>query len=433
MWILLEEGRRGVDADGPAPAASWRAVLLRPHDVVLGGAFLLGLSTLQGEFDYGVPQFRGLYQPVLIMLAAGIGVVAVRVRAGRGGALGAVTFFLVARALLTLIIGPGFGRSLLHFPLYLPEALLVEVAALVVPRARQITLGLVSGALIGTIGLAAEWGWSQVWMPLPWRSNMWPEAGFLGLGAALAGGVLGAIIGRSLLPPTAPRQRTPRGLVAIAAAGALAVLAIPLPMTAHDDWSASVQLTDATPAPHRTVNATIRLHPADAADSAEWFNVISWQGGDGMFQSTVEGLDIVSLDEVSPGVYRTARPVPVYGEWKTLLRLHTGDSIQAVPIYMPRDTAIPAPEVPASASFTRHFTADKDILQREATGGSVALQRAAYAGLGVLALIWMGSLAWGLRRLDRAARSGEAAYGDGAGATAADSAASERPLPTGGP
>src|SRR5207253_1397581 len=38
-----------------------------------GGAFLLGLSTLQGEFDYGVPQFRQLYHPVLIMLAAGIG------------------------------------------------------------------------------------------------------------------------------------------------------------------------------------------------------------------------------------------------------------------------------------------------------------------------------------------------------------------------
>ena len=51
-----------------------------------GGAFLVGLSTLQGEFDYGVPQFRQLYHPILIMLAAGIGLVAIRLRAGRGSA-----------------------------------------------------------------------------------------------------------------------------------------------------------------------------------------------------------------------------------------------------------------------------------------------------------------------------------------------------------
>ncbi len=423
MWILLEEGRRGAPPQHHQ-TRSWRkGLLLRPHDVILGGAFLLGLSTLQGEFDYGVPQFRGLYQPVLIMLAAGIGLVAVRVRAGRGGALGAALFFLIARGLLTLIIGPGFGRSILHFPLYLPEALLVEAAALVVRRNRQVTLGLVSGALIGTVGLAAEWGWSHVWMPLPWRADLWPEAAILGLVAALAGGVIGGVVGRCLLPPAAARQRTPRGLAAAAFVAALVALALPMPMTAHGGWSATVDLTDATPAPHRTVNATVHLHPADAARNAEWFNVISWQGGNGTYHSTITGLDLVSLAKVGPGVYRTTHPVPVYGKWKTLLRLHKGDSVQAVPIFLPEDSAIPAPEVPAAKTFTRHFEADKKILQREATGGSVGLQRAAYAVLGLLGLIWIGSLGWGLRRLDRAALDPSAPYGVGLPAPAAAPAA----------
>ncbi len=39
------------------------------------GGFLVALSTFQAEFDFGVPQFRAIFQPILIMLAAGIGLV----------------------------------------------------------------------------------------------------------------------------------------------------------------------------------------------------------------------------------------------------------------------------------------------------------------------------------------------------------------------
>src|SRR3954462_2159054 len=128
IWILQEEGARRRPAQraaalrrgGPA------ALLIRRSTIAAGGAFLIGLPTLQGEFDFGVPQFRAVSQPVLIMLAAGIGLVAARVRGGRGGAIGAVVVFLAVRGGLTLLIGPILGRSILHFPLYLAEALLVE-------------------------------------------------------------------------------------------------------------------------------------------------------------------------------------------------------------------------------------------------------------------------------------------------------------------
>jgi hypothetical protein len=138
------------------------------------------------------------------------------------------------------------------------------------------------------------------------------------------------------------------------------------------------------------------MHPADAAVDARWFNVTAWQGernGDG-------GLVIADLHEVGPGVYRTNEMVPVFGEWKTLLRLHTGRSLQVVPIYMPADPVIPAKMVTPWPTVTRTFQPEKRVLQREAVGNSDNLQRPAYAVLGVLALVWIGSLAWGLRRLE---------------------------------
>src|SRR5919198_942482 len=103
MWVLIEEGRR--EREGRAKGAFLRWVVDH-QTVLLGGAFLLGLSTLQGEFDFGVPQFRQLYHPVMIVLAASIALVAVRIRGGRGSALGAVLFFVAVRGVLSLVIGP---------------------------------------------------------------------------------------------------------------------------------------------------------------------------------------------------------------------------------------------------------------------------------------------------------------------------------------
>src|SRR5438874_8987655 len=138
LWVLAVEGERAA-ADAGRPVRP--RTMLHIH-ISLAGAFLIGLSTLQGEFDFGVPQFNQLFHPAMIMLAAGIGLVAARIRIGKGGALGAVAFFLVFRGVLTLLIGPVLGRTLLHFPLYLVEAVIIELIALRVPaRLRPLTLG----------------------------------------------------------------------------------------------------------------------------------------------------------------------------------------------------------------------------------------------------------------------------------------------------
>ena len=72
--------------------------------------------TFQAEFDFSVPQFRLLYHPVLLMLAAAIALVAARIWIGRGGALLALGGYLTVRVLLSIIVGPIFGEATLALP-----------------------------------------------------------------------------------------------------------------------------------------------------------------------------------------------------------------------------------------------------------------------------------------------------------------------------
>ena len=407
-WVLLIEGQRErVRRHGDArhQAASGLAQLDRLQATLMGlrapaiaGGFLLGLSTLQAEFDYGVPQFQLVYQPILIMLATGCGLVAARVRLGRGGALQAVAFYLVIMGGLSLAVGPLLGETTLHFPLYIAEAALVELAAALVPRERPLTLGVVSGALIGTVGLAAEWGWSHVWMPLPWPSSLLGQAIPLALIAALAAGVLGGFVGQALISRGGPIQSAPRWLLGAAGLAAVACIAYPLPMNAGSPASASVTLRDLQPGPHRTVAASVRLSPPGVARHAQWLTVTAWQGG---------GLVVDRLHQIGLGVYETTQPIPVYGNWKSILRLADGRSVIGVPLYLPADRAIPAPAVPASAHFTRSFIRDKKILQREALGGSLWLTLPAYLLLGAIVALWLVGLGWGLRLLQNAERAVE--------------------------
>jgi hypothetical protein len=142
--------------------------------------------------------------------------------------------------------------------------------------------------------------------------------------------------------------------------------------------------------PNREVEAVIRMSPPDAAANAEWFDVTAWQGG---------GLVVDPLKQVGPGLYRTTEPIPVYGNWKAMVRLHEGNSLTALPIYLPRDAAIPVGEVPAPAQFIRSFGNEHKLLQREQKGGSPLLVAVAYSAVASIALSLLILLAWGLHRL----------------------------------
>ena len=77
-WALHAEG----DEERKAAGRELRG-FARFRELILAGAFLVALSTFQGEFDFGVPQFALALHPTLVMLAAGIALVTARIRIGR--------------------------------------------------------------------------------------------------------------------------------------------------------------------------------------------------------------------------------------------------------------------------------------------------------------------------------------------------------------
>ncbi|HWM08997.1 MAG TPA: hypothetical protein VNO82_06625, partial [Solirubrobacteraceae bacterium] len=345
----------------------------------------------QLEFGFGVPQFQLQFHPILIALAASIALVAARLRLGRGGALAATGAYLLIMTPMVLVIGPGFDHTFLHFPLYVVEAVLVEVAALAFLRRGAIAFGAAAGVLIGTVGLAAEWAFSHAVMPLPWPAALLPEAPVLALVAAVAGGLLGAHLGNGLQGRGAA---LPRLLPAAALAVAGVCIAIPLSTSQGTPIRATVALEETRPAPDREVMATIRLDPPQAAEDAKWMHAMAWQGG---------GSRLVELEHQGGGTYRTAEPVPVHGDWKANVRLHTGDAILAMPVYLPDDPAIPAPEVPAEARFERAFQLDSEVLRREERGGAAWMSGVAYGILGAVALAWLAAIVAAVIRFERVA------------------------------
>ncbi|MGH2727959.1 MAG: hypothetical protein ACRDKS_13385, partial [Actinomycetota bacterium] len=87
LWLVIRE----------SGASLAKGTVARTIATVLSGATLTGLSTFQGEFDFGVPQFQLLYHPVLVVAAAAAGLTLARDVLGRGGALKAVAGFAVIR------------------------------------------------------------------------------------------------------------------------------------------------------------------------------------------------------------------------------------------------------------------------------------------------------------------------------------------------
>ncbi len=388
MAVLLVEAVR-VRA-GSEERMSKLSFAYRARRVALTGGFLIGLSTFQAEFDFGVPQFRFVFQPMLIMLASSVALVATRVWLGRGSALGAVAFFLAVRGAIAVLVGPVLGQSTPHLPLYVVEALAVELVALRLPRERPLAIGAWSGALIGTVGLASEFAWSHVWMPIAWPSSLLPEAALFGFAAAVSGALVGAWIGARLGAEAVPSTRPLRVAAALSAVAIAALVGYSLMKPTEGGVTGTVALEDVRSGPQREAQMTVTLDPPDAAKGAEWLTVTAWQGG---------GLVVDSMKRIGPGRYATTQPIPVHGNWKALIRLHQDRSLSALPVYLPEDVAIPAREVPAPRRFERAFVSDHQILQREQKGAAPGLTALAYSAVLSIALGLLGLLVWGLHRV----------------------------------
>jgi hypothetical protein len=381
--ILLREGRPVKKSRGPVKYVT------QFRQVSAMGGLLIGLSTFQAEFDFGVPQFHMAFHPILIAIAASIALVAARVWIGPGAAFGSVLFFLVVRGLISLIVGPIFGETTPALPLYIGSAASVELAALLISRERPLTLGAAAGALVGTVGFWAEWGWSHVVMQLPWNDGFLPEALIASAVAGVAGGLIGGLLGSGLRGKL-PQVGTARLVFGASLLTIIAVMATFLITSEPDGYRATVTLTETQPPPNREVKAQVQIDPPSATENANWVQMTSWQGG---------GRVVDRLEQTGPGTYESTKPVAVYGDWKTMLRLHEGSSLLGIPVYLPEDPAIPAPEVKAKPHFTRTFVDETKILQRELKDDVPGWTWAAASLLVlVISLSFILALAWGLGR-----------------------------------
>jgi hypothetical protein len=351
--------------------------------VALMGGLLIGLSTFQAEFDFGVPQFRMVLQPLLIAVAAGVALVAGRLWVGPGGALGAALFFLGVRGLVSLLVGPVFGEITPALPLYLGEALCVELAALVLVK-RPLAFGAAAGLLAGTAGMAGEWPWIAAVMPLPWTGDILPEALALDAIGGVAGGLVGALLGEGL-HGRLPRPAVARPLVVVAVAAIAACLVDGLITQPPGDARVAMRVADG--------HVTVQVSPAELAADPAWLTVTAWQGG---------GLHVDRLRRTGPGTFTTTERVPLSGEWKAMVRLQDGRRVLAAPVFLPADPAIPVGEVPVRPQVTRPLQADHQVLQRERKPDvPMWLWTAAGAVVLLLTTGFLGALSWGVGRLAR--------------------------------
>ncbi len=387
ILVLEREGRL---ASHRAPAPGVGKVLAQVRHISAFGGLIIGLSVFQAEYDFGVPQFRLALQPMMIAGAAALALVAARLWAGRGAALGAVVFFLVVRGAMGVVVGPVLGEPTPYAPLYLGSALLVELLGLTPLVKRALPFGVVAGVLIGTVGTAVEGAWSQVMMPLPWGSDVLVEGTLMATVVAVGAGACGALLALGLRGDL-PRPAVSRTVVVASVLALAAVAANGLLATVPSGVTATVALDDPGAAESQ---ATVTLEPASAVDDPSWLQITAWQGG---------GLVVEELERQDDGSYRTTSPVPITGDWKTLVRLHDGRALYASPVWLPADAAIDAEEVPAEATSTRPLVPEIELLQRERDLGAPAWLWGV-ASLVVLAcsIALVSALSWGVGRLSAA-------------------------------
>lgn len=388
MMILEREGRRALP-DAAAGPPGWVRYARR---CMLGGGLLIGLSVFQAEYDFGVPQFRLVHQPLLIALAAGCALVAVRLWAGRGAAVLAVAFYMLVRGGVSVVVAGVIGELWAAVPLYVAEALCVEAAALLLAR-RPLAAGAVSGLLIGTAGFGAEYAYGRAAFRLPWTPDVLAEGMLMAVVGGVAGGLCGALLAEGLAGRS-PRPAVARGLFAGAILAVSAAVANGLVVDVPAGRTATVTLTGVRgDAAHRTASARVEFSPAGAVDGPAWVTVTGWQG---------KGLHVDRLVRERDGVYRTSAPMPLHGDWKTLIRVHDGRTLAGVPVYLPADPAIGAAALPAPAEFTRDVRGERSILQRElktdVPGWLWALCSAVVLAC-TLALVL--ALGWGVARIAR--------------------------------
>lgn len=261
-WLVV--GEAGVDPRGN----NWQ----RGFHYVAAWLTLQGLLAPMGEFSFGVPQFQHLYHPVLVTIASGFALTAMRLALGAKAMIG-ITVFTVVFDRLDVLGGGGDMPATTRSPaILLGSMVAVLVVGALFRTENRLRFAVASGVGVATLGLATEFVYNQG-ARQPWRLSLLPDAvlvsALAGIAAAvLATGLCVAIIGKGSRP-------IPAWVFALGAVALFVSLVLPVPRNVGDVvGDVTLENTDDG---HAVVE--VRLEPADAADDARWFQVSTWQGG----------------------------------------------------------------------------------------------------------------------------------------------------------
>jgi hypothetical protein len=318
------------------------------------------MSVFMAEFDFGIPQFQALYLPTMVAFVTATTFTFARLVLGRGGALAALAVWLVLRAAVFAGI-VALDMSEPRFYPYLVEALLVE-AVFLSGTTRPLRRALLGALAIGTLGCVATLAFSHVWAynELPW--HMLPASLPLATLAALAGATLAVGVTRALAPGDVPAGAVRPWALALAAAAAIVAFTLPLPRGGEKPYVADIDVQRVNGGD--AVLVTARFDDPSVLDGAEWFDVFAWQGGARILHP---------MEPVGGGRYRTPVPIPITGEWKSMLRIADGTSMRAAPIRFGFDTFVKAPPIPAADRPGFAFRREQQYLMREYRGGPRSL------------------------------------------------------------
>ena len=393
--FLEHEGRKAAGEDAPKDGPGLRFI-----QYLAFAGIVIGMSVFQIEFDFGVPQFRQVFEPMLIATAGAFGLVAARMMMGRGAAIIAALLAIALRGGVALVVGPVLGAPINWFALYLGPAIVIELLALTPLLKRPILFGAVSGLGVATAGLWLESLWIDAIYTYRWPASIWPEALTMAIPATILTGICGAMVGMVLTDQKLPRRAVGIGLVVLTVLAIGGAAANGLRYTVPENATATVTLSEAPEVNgQRYVTADVRITPDNLiTDNPNWVSVLGWQGG----IANQRGMFTDHLEKVGPGHYRSTQPMPVSGAWKTLLRVHDNKTFAAVPIYLAGDPGIGAKEVPADPTMTRPFVAEITILQRERNPDTPqALWLIGCLVVLTCTLILIGGLTWGAGRINR--------------------------------
>ena len=388
MWLMLSEAGAPKTGRGQLLWAS------------MAGVVLVGLSTFQLEFDMGIPQWQAFYHPLMVAAAGGIGLVAARAALGRWGAIRATVSFLVLRALMAVLVGGLLGRSIPHFPLYLGSALSVEAAFYILRDRPVVWRAVLSGVLIATVGLLAEAAWTRVFFQYPWHLSLLPFA-WMFVAIAVLGAVIGVAMG-SVLSGRPSAVKAP--VVAICLVGVFGLIALNIGSRHADPAKATLTATtvgkpyplvnrDGVPTISRDISLAVTLDPPGTAAGADWFEVMAWQGG-----PPVRHFPMV---QQSPGHFQAQGTVPTGGNWKSLVVIHHGNVVEAVPVAFPADPPFHLKAIEPPDSRTLAFSPSSKYLMREFTGTIVWPAIVITSLFALTVLVWVVSTAVAYRAVGR--------------------------------